>query len=683
MNDPTDDATNRTARTTRRRFLRATAVAGGVAGLGGVTAGQDATEIRLGGEIPGWVGQAPASIEGQTNPTLELSAGQPYRVTWENLDGAPHNFAVLDGDGNALVRSEIMNQQGETQSVEFTASAEMERYRCEVHPTTMAGEVSVGEEAATTTPAGEPRAIPVGPEVGVELVASDPLVQPVTFAIADDGMDRRFIVDQTGRIYVHGPDGIDPEPFLDVSDRLELLTEAGGGFDRPEGFDERGLLGLAFHPEFRENRRFFVRYSAPLELGDEFAGPPTGEGVPENFDHRFVLAEFQATESLDSAMPESERRILEIPEPQFNHNAGDIAFGPDGYLYVTVGDGGGANDTGIGHVDDWYDENEGGNGQDLRQNLLGSILRIDVDSSSDGREYGVPEDNPLTDTGLADEHWAWGFRNPWRFSFDGDRLFVADVGQNLFEEVNLVEQGGNYGWNVKEGTHCFSPATPNEPPAECPDRAPDESPYDGQPLEDPIIEYPHTFKGTAVGLSVTGGHVYRGSALPDLQGRYVFGDWSRSFVEPRGRLFVATEPGAGEPGTATATETTDAATVTETTEAAQADEGLWSVEELVVAGSPNGELNRFVLAFGRGSDDELYVLTSDTGTVEPGSGFVYRLVPPGEGEGVEPPAAATTTTAAVADNETGTGAETTTVAGNATEETTTDENATAGNDSGS
>ena len=149
-----------------------------------------------------------------------------------------------------------------------------------------------------------------------------------------------------------------------------------------------------------------------------------------------------------------------------------MAFGPDGYLYISFGDGGGADDVALGHVEDWYDVNEGGNGQDIEDNLLGNILRIDVDS---GDPYGIPPDNPFVGMDGMDEIYAFGFRNPYRFSFDRggtNQLFVADVGQNNFEEVNIVEPGGNYGWNVMEGTHCFSTENPDLPLDECPTEDP-------------------------------------------------------------------------------------------------------------------------------------------------------------------------------------------------------------------
>ncbi|WP_135535553.1 PQQ-dependent sugar dehydrogenase [Halostella pelagica] len=428
--------------------------------------------------------------------------------------------------------------------------------------------------------------IPEGPTVALEPVAEG-LTAPVGFAVADEDRDRRFVADQIGLVRVHGPNGLREKPFLDLRDEIT-------------GFGEQGLLGLAFHPNFAENGRLFVRYSAPLR-----------EGTPEEYSHTFVLSEFRADENRKAADSESERTVLEIPQPQRNHNAGAVAFGSDGFLYVATGDGGGANDVGTGHVDDWYDENAGGNGQDVTETLLGGILRIDVDSEAlrvsgvggddadaageDDAPYAIPDDNPLVGEDGLDEYFAWGLRNPWRFSFDGDgRLFVADAGQELFEEVNLVERGGNYGWNVREGSRCFSPDSPGDPPEDCPDETP-EAVRGGDTLVDPIIDYPHQAAGERIGSSVVGGHVAETDHVPDLEGTYVFGDFSASFGEPSGSLFAATPPDDG---------------------------GQWSMKRLVPA---DGPLERFVLSFGRDRDGRLYVLTTRQLAPDGESGVVYRI----------------------------------------------------------
>lgn len=409
--------------------------------------------------------------------------------------------------------------------------------------------------------------------VSLTLVASG-LVAPVALQAIADGSGRLLVADQNGSIRVIQNGQLSPEPLLDLADRMVALDPA---------YDERGLLGLALHPDFANNGRAFVHYSAPLR-----------SGAPEGFDHTSVLSEFRL-DGADGGPGASERIIMQVDEPQSNHNGGAIAFGPDGYLYLTLGDGGGADDVGAGHVDDWYAVNAGGNGQDRTANLLGSILRIDVNA---GDPYAIPADNPFAGSEQP-EVWAYGFRNPFQLAFDraGERqLFVGDVGQNQWEEVDIVTAGGNYGWNVKEGTHCFSTATPSEALPTCPDADPD-----GVALIDPIIEYASANQTGGVGLSVIGGHVYRGSALPGLAGAYVFGDWSTSFSVPDGHLFVASPPAGGA--------------------------GMWSMAPLGIEGRDGANLGEFVLGLGEDTAGELYLLTSEVGAPSGTSGKVYRIEP--------------------------------------------------------
>lgn len=404
---------------------------------------------------------------------------------------------------------------------------------------------------------------------GVGALAAETLatgfVSPVGVEVPRDG-DRLYVVDQPGRIYLVEGGDLRDRPFLDLRDRVVDLS----------GYDERGLLGLALHPSFADNGRLYVRYSAPRR-----------EGTPSSYSHTFVLSEFRVDPGARSVPPSEaeERTLLEIPQPQSNHNAGAVLFGPDDYLYVGVGDGGGSNDAGRGHVDDWYDVNAGGNGQDVERNLLGSVLRIDVSVGDGDRPYGVPDDNPLVGRPGANEQYAWGLRNPWRMSFDGADdadLYAADVGQGRYEEVNRIEAGGNYGWNVREGAHCFDAD-------DCPPRTPDDV-RGGEPLVDPIIEYSHGGEEPS-GIAVIGGYRYRGEAIPDLRGRYVFADWRAD-----GRLFVARE----------------------------VEEGPWPISVVPVAG---GAVGRYVLAFGRAPDGELFVLTSDERGVGGETGALHRLRP--------------------------------------------------------
>jgi glucose/arabinose dehydrogenase len=253
-------------------------------------------------------------------------------------------------------------------------------------------------------------------------------------------------------------------------------------------YDERGLLGLAFHPAYAQNGRFFVYYSAPLR-----------EGAPQDFDHTSRISEFSvSSQNPDRADSGSERIMLEVDQPQSNHNGGTLLFGPqDGFLYISLGDGGAHNDAAPGHVEDWYEFNAGGNGQDVTQNLLGSILRIDVNT---GGPYGIPQDNPFVGREGLDEIYAYGLRNPYRMSFDraGEYgLFAVDAGEHLWEEISSIVKGGNYGWNVKEGTHCFDAANPTEPPEQCPNIVGPNHPDQGKALIDPVESLPMPSSRTA------------------------------------------------------------------------------------------------------------------------------------------------------------------------------------------
>jgi glucose/arabinose dehydrogenase len=404
--------------------------------------------------------------------------------------------------------------------------------------------------------------------IGLSPIAEG-FTSPVGMAVPSDGSGRIFIVDQVGQIRIIDSDGtLLSAPFLDVSDKLVDLGIAG-----PGSFDERGLLSMAFHPEFASNRRFFIFYTVPLQKGD-----------PAGFNARSRISEFLVSEdNPDRADPETETVLLEFAKPQFNHNGGQLAFGPNGYLYISVGDGGGANDNEEGHTPGL------GNGQDT-SNLFGTILRYNADTPG---VLTVPESNPFTDDPeILGPIYAYGLRNPWRFSFDmagENRLFCGDAGQDLYEEIDIITAGGNYGWNIKEASLCFNPDTPLNPPDQCADEG-----ANGESLIDPIIEYSHM-----TGLVVIGGVVYRGSALPELAGQYIFADWSTSFVIPDGTIFVAEEN----------------------------EGGTWQFSEAGVAGQLNGRLNRFVLGFGQDTDGEVYVLTSTTNNPSGNSGEVFKIVP--------------------------------------------------------
>jgi glucose/arabinose dehydrogenase len=339
--------------------------------------------------------------------------------------------------------------------------------------------------------------------------------RPLGITHAADGSGRLFVVEQPGTVRVVSDGAVQQAPYLDLRDRIH----ASG---------ERGLLGLAFHPEFAANGRLFVHYSdqnGDTVVSELRAEPPDAAGVDAG----------------------SERVILTYEQPYTNHNGGQIAFGPDGYLYVALGDGGSRGDP--------HDA-----GQDLTT-LLGTILRLDVDGAE---PYAVPDDNPFVgDSSARPEIWAYGLRNPWRFSFDtatGD-LWIADVGQNAVEEVNLQPAdspgGENYGWRIMEGDACY------DPPQGC----------DTSGLTMPVVTYTHA---SGWGRSVTGGYVYRGSDVPSLQGAYVFGDYVS------GSVFVAEPDGDG-----------------------------WTARRLLEAGFN-------VSSFGIDEDGELYVAAY-------GDGRIYRF----------------------------------------------------------
>lgn len=320
-------------------------------------------------------------------------------------------------------------------------------------------------------------------------------LRPVLLTHAGDGSGRVFVVIQQGVIHTlnRGDRTTKSKIFLDLSKRVRWREKE----------NEEGLLGLAFHPKFKDNGEFFVFYT------DVHA-------TMANVISRFRVRQDDPT----TADPASEEELLRIEKPFDNHDGGTIAFGPDGYLYIAHGDGGLANDP--------YE-----NGQNLAT-LLGKVLRIDVDHKAKGKKYAIPADNPFaTQGGAAPEVWAYGLRNVWRMAFDRKtgQLWAGDVGQNLYEEVDILRAGGNYGWNQREGLHPFG----------------DKGVGPRADLIDPIWEYHHS-----VGVSVTGGLVYRGSKIPQLDGAYLYGDYGSSRIwalryDPKQGRVVANQPIAGPP----------------------------------------------------------------------------------------------------------------------------------------
>ncbi len=282
-----------------------------------------------------------------------------------------------------------------------------------------------------------------------------------------DSSGMLYVVQQSGEIYRF--------TGKESAGKSELILDLSG---KVIFSGEQGLLGMAFHPEFSENGYFYVNY---------VTGNP----------RRTVISRFRAGKNMaPGAVAESELVLMEFEQPYSNHNGGQVSFGQDGYLYIATGDGGSGGDP-------------LNNAQNLK-NLLGKILRIDVDTTANGKNYGIPADNPFSGNGVGyrEEIYAYGLRNPWRFSFDRitGNLWAADVGQNKYEEINIISSGGNYGWRIMEGFHCFNPETG----------------CDTTGLILPVHEYAHDEQG---GFSITGGFVYRGTEIPSLYGMYIYGDY--------------------------------------------------------------------------------------------------------------------------------------------------------------
>ncbi|RPD38070.1 PQQ-dependent sugar dehydrogenase [Chitinophaga barathri] len=366
----------------------------------------------------------------------------------------------------------------------------------------------------------------------VQLV-TDKVQSPVCMATPADGTNRQFIVQKEGRVWVVENGKLLDKPFIDVSADMVKVNPA---------YDERGLLGMAFHPKFKTNGKFYLYFSAPVA------------NATKGLNHKSVIAEYRVAKSSDDvAVPSTKRVILEFNQPESNHNGGDIIFGRDGYLYISSGDGGGGGDK-HGTI---------GNGQDLNT-LLGKILRIDVN----GSPYSVPKDNPFVGReGARPEIWAYGLRNAWRISFDKatGRLWAGDVGQNKYEEVDIIVKGGNYGWRIMEGYHDF-----NVPAG-----------ADKTKLIAPVHEYDHDD-----GISITGGYVYRGKGVPALAGKYVFGDYN-------GKTWTLTPKG-----------------------------NKWEREDLVFENKPEGNLQ--LLSWGQDDAGEIYMLVTIAGASNKGG--VYKLV---------------------------------------------------------
>jgi glucose/arabinose dehydrogenase len=537
---------------------------------------------------------------GSENPTLTLQLGRRYQVTITNYQ--VHPFEVISKGSSASLDKVLLSMGSPVGSYEsdpdvvwednnlgtvtftltyslynaMTASGQVAGYRCRLHATTMRGDFAVeGLPIAGRIEKGQ---------IGIELEPfASGLAAPVDMKPSPDETGRLFVVDQAGKVYVIVDGQLQAEPFLDVTSRLVALGILGTQDEND--YDERGLLGFAFHPDFADPgsagyQKVYTYTSEPADQPADFTTDPR----PATINHHSVVAEW----TVDPINPNlidigSFREILRIDQPQFNHNGGMLAFGPDTYLYISLGDGGAADDSGDGH-------GLTGNGQNINT-VHGSILRINpldpavtVDSedlvSANGK-YRIPKDNPFVDIDGESEIFAYGFRNPFRFSFDSEtgQLIAADVGQNNVEEIDIVIWGGNYGWNFKEGTFRFNPSTGGV--------SGDPVGFDG--LIDPVAQYDHDD-----GLSIIGGFVYRGSAIPELFGKYVFGDFSGSFGAPTGRLFYA-----------------------------DLETGL--IQELII-GADDRDLNLYVKGFGIDAEGEIYVLAGTNLGPFGDAGLVLKIV---------------------------------------------------------
>jgi glucose/arabinose dehydrogenase len=380
--------------------------------------------------------------------------------------------------------------------------------------------------------------------------------RPLALVEAPDGTHRLFVVEQDGRIWILPSDRNSAEPklFLDISDR------------QPHMENEEGLLSLAFHPHFKTNGKFYVFYSHPR-------GPKHS-----------VLSEWQVSKTdPDKADPATERILLNVPKEHWNHNGSTLVFGPDGYLYFGLGDGGAG-----------YDPRDAGQNLEV---LYAKICRIDVDSRTAGLQYGIPKDNPFVDVSkqselkadpldrdahvTRQEIWAYGLRNPWRMSFDREtgELWVGDVGQDLWEEVDIIKKGGNYGWSAREGFHPLIQRHSANHEAR------------GSAPIDPIIEYGHSarimpeskFPNHGIGVSITGGYVYRGKKFPDLRGVYIYADFQMGTIW-----------------------------------GLRYENGKLTADDVLVPGLPS----RNIPSFGEDSNGELYVVSFD--------GTIYEFTEPGK-----------------------------------------------------
>jgi glucose/arabinose dehydrogenase len=518
-----------------------------------------------------------------------INVGDTVEWVWSS-----GSHSVTSTSGSEL--SSGVHVGGYTYSHTFMSTGNFSYY-CTFHGLIMNGSVSVSDAAsptptatatATATPTATPTPTPLLPRVGkgpvrIELqTVLTGITSPMQWLSANDGTGRMFLVEQTGKIKIFNNGALNATPFLDVTSRLVALSA---------NYDERGLLSIAFHPGFTNPsspgyRKIYTYTSEPVAGAADFTVPIVGA-----FNHQAVVAEWQVSAgNLDVIDPATRREVMRIDEPQSNHNGCTLAFRPsDKYLYISLGDGGAANDAGAGH------NPTTGNGQDLTT-VLGKILRIDPldpaltpssnDPASANGKYRVPISNPFVATtqpaNRVAEIYALGLRNVFRFSFDppSDRLIAGDVGQDHVEEIDLIEAGKNYGWNRKEGTFLFNSTNGNVSFDPSPDPA----------LTNPLAQYSHDD-----GIAVLGGFVYRGSDVLALPGKYVFGDLAAP-GSVSGRLFYLDDLNSG------------------------------TIKEFRI-GNQERQLGLLLKGFGQDANGEIYVL-ADTNIGPTGTtGRVLKIIP--------------------------------------------------------
>jgi plastocyanin len=547
--------------------------------------------------------------------TLTIKPGTT--VTWTNKDNTDHTATSQSGPESFDSKNIA---QDKSYSFKFTKEGTYQ-YICTIHPY-MKGTIVVSSSGGSSQSGGQQSNATTSPnpqesftipaaarmtspqydanvtanlEVGLKLIA-DQLTSPVKILSAPDGSGRMFIAEQIGKIWVMDANGsINKTPFLDISSKMVKLSNTAE--------DERGLLGMAFHPSFASNGKFYVYYSAPLD-----------SKAPSMFNCTNHLAEFKVDpNNTNKANVSSERTVLMLNKPSQNHNGGDINFGPDGMLYLPTGDGGRADDTGVGHA------TETGNAQNLEV-LLGKVLRLDVNQNmnvdaknttefqNESMGYGIPADNPFVGKApIRPEIWAYGFRNPWRASFDmggSNEYFVSNAGQKLWEGVFDVSKGNNYGWYFKENGFYYNHSQQTDYNY----TAVRTTGYMGEPFVDPILSIPNQVSGDPVYV-VIGGYVYRGSDISNLTGYYVFGSWAKNSP-----LFAAQKQG----------------------------DGTWKYGNLSFSAMfPGGGSNAsasasfnqtlngtYILSFGQDAKGEIYVLTNTNLPSAGGhGGQIWKIVP--------------------------------------------------------